>query len=31
MEFSYDAISSGQIPDPPLVKDDGVRVLETTF
>ena len=30
-EFSYDAISSGRIPDPPLVKDDVVRVFETTF
>jgi len=28
MEFNYDAILSGKIPDPPLVRDDVVRVLE---
>ena len=30
-EFSYDDISSGRIPDPPLVRDDVVRVLEIKF
>jgi len=28
MEFDYDAILSGKIPDPPLIKDDVVRVLD---
>ena len=30
-EFSYDDISNGRIQDPPLIKDDVVRVWETFF
>ncbi len=30
-DFNYDDISSGKIPDPPLIKDDAVRVWETVF